>query len=72
MNKKEWAWLRPNDVEYADNLSDSDQLNFYRQFFQAIDELFERYKLPIEQRSDYCICNDFLLEYGQISMILVI
>lgn len=71
INKREWSWLNTTEVEYTNNLADSDQLLFYRQFFQATTELFEKYNnISTEQRMEYRICNNFLLEYGQISMIL--
>jgi hypothetical protein len=69
VSKKEWSWL---NLDHANNedLLDADQLTFYRLFFPAVEELFERYGHK-DQRVDYCIFNEFLLEYGKISMILV-
>jgi hypothetical protein len=73
VNKKEWSWLDPTNqqINFDADSDDSEKLIFYRQLFQATSELFQRYKRSIDEQLEYCICNDFLLEYGQVSIILV-
>ncbi|KAI6226481.1 Ankyrin repeat and fibronectin type-III domain-containing protein 1 isoform X4 [Aphelenchoides fujianensis] len=69
MTATEWSWLKMSAVENTTENPNADQLDFYRKFFPAVEELLER-SGSADQQAEYCIYNDFLLEYGPFSMIL--
>ncbi|KAI6202168.1 hypothetical protein M3Y96_00919800 [Aphelenchoides besseyi] len=70
MTSNEWSWLKVEANENSTDNTNGEQLEFYRKFFPAVDELLERHKYSTEY-DDYCVYNDFLLEYGRVSMILI-